>query len=70
MPDAIAGFFFMAGASEHEQGEMRKTHNAFLAAYRFPTQRAPPLMALDLKNGGDAPFTLVPAEHSWAAGEG
>jgi hypothetical protein len=70
LPDAIEGFFYMKGTAEHDRLLLRQAHTAFIMQFRFPTQHAPPLMELDLSGGGDHPFTFVPVEHQWGAGEG
>ena len=70
LPAGVAGFFYMQGTSEHDKQTLRRAHGAFLRQYAFPNQRGVPLMSLDLKGGGEQPFTLVPAEHDWKAGEG
>ena len=70
LPEGIAGFFYMTGTSEHDRAQIRREHSQFISQYHFPNQHAPPLMEFNLAGGGDSPFTLVPAEHTWAPGEG
>lgn len=70
LPQAIAGFFYMSGSSEHDRQEMRRHHAAFVAKYGFPTQMNPPLMELDLESNTAQPFRLVPMEHQWMPGQG
>ena len=70
LPEGIAGFFYMAGTSEHDRETVKRAHARFVAQYRFPNQHAPPLMELSLQSGGTQPFRLVQTEHEWRPGEG
>ena len=63
MPDAIEGFFFVPQSSKEEKDKARNARQAFMAQYRLPADLGPPLLQLDLKGGGGAPFSA--ASLSW-----
>ena len=70
LPAGVAGFFYMAGTSEHDKWLLGQAHARFVKEYGFPNQHAPPLMELSLQSGGTQPFRLVQTEHEWRPGEG
>ena len=57
LPDSIEGFFYQVGDTASQQ--TRAIQERFVAHYGYAPQHAPPLMELDLKDGGDRPFRLV-----------
>ena len=69
LPQVIAGFFYMAGTSEHERDVVKQYHATFVSKYGFPVQHNPPLLELDLQNAR-MPLRLVPMEHEWSPGQG
>ena len=57
LPHAVEGFFFLRGASGADQQWARKAHADFLDEFDLEAEEGPPLMELDLRDGGsDRPF--------------
>ena len=59
LPGAVMAFFYIKAGPEMEHDRVKLLHRTFLRDYHWlPPGRRPPLLQLDLKNGGRAPFRI------------
>lgn len=58
LPASIEAFFITRGSSALEYNKVLRAHEAFLREYpSIPASMQPPLLELDLRDGGKTPFT-------------
>ena len=60
LPSAIEGFFYFPGSGAAERAKAAEARQAFLGMYGLTEADGPPLLLVDLSDGGgDAPFSLA-----------
>jgi len=62
LPYAIIGFFYNARSGSSERSRVKLVRSSFLAHYSLGSDEGPPLLVLDLPNGGRRPFTLATSQ--------
>ena len=63
LPGTIEAFFYMPGETDIRP---RKAHAAFLAHYALQAEEGPPLLLLDIRGGGDRPFSAPQGTYTGA----
>ena len=59
LPGAILAFFYTPGSGPNEKARVRDVHRQFMATFHLEPGTGPPVLTLDLINGGSPPFALA-----------